>query len=35
MKAKSERRKYIGDEIDECVDTSALYYGSPFEKVHM
>ena len=33
VKAKRDRKKYVGDEVEECRDTSALHYSCPFEKV--
>jgi actin-related protein 6 len=36
MKAKSERRRlFVGNDIDECRDTSSLYYILPFQKGYL
>ncbi|CEP12602.1 hypothetical protein [Parasitella parasitica] len=32
VRGKSDKRHYVGDQIDSCTDFSSLYYRLPFEK---
>ena len=33
IRGRTDRRNYIGDQIDQCTDFSSLYYRLPFERV--
>ncbi|KAI8646745.1 actin family [Parasitella parasitica] len=33
VRGKSDKRHYVGDQMDDCNDFSSLYYRLPFEKV--
>lgn len=35
MKAKSQRRRFIGNQVDECSDASGLFYILPFRKGYL
>ncbi|KAG2205570.1 hypothetical protein INT47_005945 [Mucor saturninus] len=32
VRGKTDKRNYVGDELDQCTDFSSLYYRLPFEK---
>ncbi|XP_075228741.1 actin-related protein 6 isoform X2 [Lycorma delicatula] len=35
MKAKSQRRRFVGSQVEECSDASSLFYILPFQKGYL